>query len=177
MKSLGPRARYRALLAAALSALAAGCLLPPPVDEADPETNRQPTIAPAFPLPLEAVTLSCSSPTPFFANLNDPDVNDTLYWRLFIDYYRADADYLESTTVTPLPPDRGNARAVTFSISSTDAILQERPDEVHFVELFVADRRFDDAAGSLDNDTLARIPISPGLTASYDWTINPINCP
>ena len=156
--------------------------MPPPVDEADPATNRQPTIDPQQ-VDARPVTLSCNTPTQFFANLNDPDIDDTLYWRFFIDYYRASADDLRATDddVTAIPPRRGAARGVIFGVAATDATIQERPSDVHVVELLVADREFDrpfDEDTANDNSGLiGRVAITPGLTASYVWTINPVDCP
>jgi hypothetical protein len=153
-------------------------VLPPPIDEAAPSENRPPTIDPILPTrDTQPVQLKCDgTTTPFLASINDPDVNDTLYYRFFIDYFRLpDADRL-ATTVTRAPPQRESARTAEADISANNAILAERPTDVHVIELLVADRAFDDGNPNVAETEIARVPIEGGLTASYLWAVNPIVC-
>lgn len=162
----------------ALAVASQACLLPPPVDEASPESNRQPTIEPVSPtIDGEPFTLSCTNNTTFIANLNDPDPNDTLHYRVFLDYYRSAPEDLLAIEPTDVVRVRGQSRTIVFEVGVGDGPFAERPSETHVVELFVVDRRFDDETPVFDETTVAKNAISPGLSASYRWTINPIDCP
>ena len=69
-----------------------GCLLPPQVDEVAPAKNQPPRIDPNLlsPAPKDGpVFMSTSCPTyHFYATLSDPDIDDILHYRVFLDYNR-----------------------------------------------------------------------------------------
>ena len=156
------------------------CILPPPIDEESPDANRPPTIDPIFPALEngEAVRLDCNGrPEVFSAIINDENLRDSLYYRFFVDYFRlqpADLFAIEPVRVVPQP--NGQARIATQQISILDPTLQERPTDVHIIELLVSDRPFDDGNPDIPATEAARIPVSGGLTASYQWSVYPIEC-
>jgi hypothetical protein len=167
------------LVVAMLFSATAGpaCILPPPIDEEDPEANRPPSIDPLLPfIDGEPVTLVCSGvSTTFLADLNDPNPRDTLYYRFFIDYFRLDPDDILDVTPTAAPPVANNRpRTARAEISANNAILLERPADVHVIELFVADRAFDDSV--VVGPDVGHVVLEGGLTASYRWPVNPIEC-
>ncbi|MBC7792138.1 MAG: hypothetical protein H7Z43_00390 [Clostridia bacterium] len=164
----------------ALATAAYGCMLPPPVDEVDPAANRAPTITAIAPPEGEPVTLSCDQGRSFIATIGDPDVRDRLFFRFFVDYYRQDPNDLLGAEIgesDPVPTGQSRlAQTPSTGISGRDSIIQERPNDVHIVELLVVDREFDDANPDIAAAFTARVPVAGGLTATYQWAIEPVVC-
>jgi hypothetical protein len=155
------------------------CILPPPIDEESPAQNRPPTIDPVRPTrDGEPVKLDCSGQSLLFlATIADDNLRDTLYYRFFIDYFRLDpADILDITPVRAPPLPNGRSRSASTDISANNPILLERPTDVHVVELLVADREFDDSNPDIDPNAVGRSVVEGGLSASYTWAVNPIEC-
>tara|TARA_Y100001934_G_scaffold106779_1_gene131229 strand:+ start:181 stop:732 length:552 start_codon:yes stop_codon:yes gene_type:complete len=164
---------------------AAGCLLPPPVDEASELVNLAPRIVPESltPDPTEGpkvMSTACES-YPFFARITDPDRNDTLYWRVFLDYHRDDAPVLtEVQVLTPDPNSLVSVDLIQFNVSPNDELLVGggRLNEPHMVELLVSDRPFNEAPIEPEGRV---IQAEEGLTDSFIWTVEitdePRPCP
>lgn len=149
-----------------------GCLLPPAGEEIPPTDNLPPRVLleSLFPDPTDGpVAMSRQCPSyQFFARLSDPDPQDTLYWRVFVDYHR-DGQALQRL-VTPVgPADRGQT-PVIFFVDPLDPRLSPPAggSTVHMVELLVADRPFRDDLSI----PLARSVEEDGLLGSFIWTVD-----
>lgn len=142
--------------------------------------NRRPTIDPTLPSRNgEPVRLDCNGqPTNFTANIADENERDTLYYRFFIDYFRLEPEDILAILPGRQPPRSTGTRFAVLSPALTvnNAVLLERPTDVHVVELLVADREFDDGNPDIDPSSIGRVPMPGGLTASYSWTVYPIEC-
>lgn len=159
----------RAALVCALLPLVA-CLLPPPVDEAETVPNLPPRIEPdsLTPAPTEGVknmTTLCP-PYQFFAELTDPDPDDTLYWRVFLDYNLQQVPNLLATEIRSTMP----GVTINFDVDPNDPRFQTSGTftAVHTVELFIADRPFTNVA----RQPYARSVETDGLTDSFMWAID-----
>jgi len=161
------------LLALFLLLASSACLLPPPITELPTEDNLPPRIEPtslrwdptAGPRPM-----STRCPTyRFYALVSDPDENDTIYWRVFVDYHR-DPNPLDSSDVHVLDPQPGE-RPLTFSVDPTTddrfGVAEGRMNEPHTVELLVADRPF----FADERPPLARAVEGSGEIDSFIWTV------
>ena len=102
----------------------------------------------------------------FFAQVFDPDPQDTLYWRVFLDYYHQQPGAKLATEIRTAK----SGTVISFNVDPNDPAFFTTGtfSEVHVVELFVADRPF---------DTLPRAPYGrnvedPGLTDSFVWAID-----
>jgi hypothetical protein len=154
-------------------------VLPPTIDEESPAANRAPTIDPLFPTrDGKPVQLDCNGTVKLFlATIADDNLRDTLYYRFFIDYFRADpAEILASEPVRVPPRAQGGTRSASTDITANNPVLLERPNDVHVVELLVADREFDDANPDVDPSSVGRVVVEGGLTASYMWAVDPLGC-
>jgi hypothetical protein len=151
-----------------------GCLLPPPIDEGDPVDNHSPRIVPESLSPTppgEDMSILCP-PYSFRATVSETDREDTLYWRVFIDYERnLDADRVGGVHGELPPTNTGSTRLVFFEIDANNEHF--RPTEVrgkfdvpHTVELLVADRPFIDSI-----EPIGKFVEDPGETDSNNWTI------
>ncbi len=139
--------------------------------------NRRPTIDPTRPTrDGEPVRLDCNQRTSFFANVFDENLRDTLYYRFFVDYYRLEPEDILAVTPVELLPRTTGARVASFDLTVNNPILLERPSDVHVVELLVADREFDDSNPDVDPSSVGRVVVEGGLTASYTWSVYPIEC-
>jgi hypothetical protein len=163
----------RALALVALT----GCILPPPIEEGSDVENQPPRILvetlspPPQDLP-KRMSVQCAQYR-FFANVQDPDPNDTIYYRVFIDYLNnSDAERLD-TEVKDKPPDETNpgaARLLTFSVDPTDERFgpESTKFEVsHAVELLISDRPF----STFEQAPVGRVVEEDGLTDSYTWPV------
>lgn len=153
------------------------CILPPPIDEEGEDANRAPRIVPFLPtVDGEPVTLNCNGqPTTFLANLVDDNERDTLYYRFFIDYYRRSREDNLDTSIGLAPPTPTRPRRAQEDITVNNPTLLERPNDIHVIELYVVDREFIDSIDDPPSD-VGRVTIEGGLTASYTWTVYPIEC-
>ncbi|HET6347200.1 MAG TPA: hypothetical protein VFH51_19865, partial [Myxococcota bacterium] len=116
---------------------------------------------------------NCTS-YPFFAQLTDPDPDDTLYWRVFLDYHHQQVPDRLATEIRTSAPGAN----ITFDVDPTDRRFFPggKFSQVHTVELFVSDRPFVNVA----QRPYARIVEADGLTDSFVWAIdlnNQDECP
>ena len=127
----------------------AGCLLPPPLEEEVELSNQAPRIVVESLIPHPAsgpvlMNANCSSYS-FRASITDPDIGDTLHWRVFLDYHR-DTDRLDSTVskVEVDPNNRSSGQSIIFTVDPNDEkfFYDVSTDGVHTVELLVSDRAF-----------------------------------
>ena len=152
-----------------------GCLLPPPIGPAPDEYNLPPQIIPdsLTPAPTEGpklMSIHCSG-YPFFARISDPDQNDTLYWRVFLDYHRDENPILSEVQVLPPGPNRlVDAALIQFTISPNNELFigGGRMDEAHQVELLVSDRPFESQPIAPEGRVLVD---ESGLWDAFVWTV------
>ncbi len=174
--------RFRMPFFLSILLLLTACVMPPPVEELPELQNSPPRILPNSLTPqstsgFKRVSIRCPD-VEFYASLTDPDVGDTLYWRVFLDYF-ADP-YPLDTEVRPISPDpRGKqvSHPIFFTIDPSDERfdVHSRLGEPHLVELLVADRPFYDN----DREPLARTAgeenedgeIEEGEVDSFVWTL------
>lgn len=152
-----------------------GCILPPPIEEGTEVKNQPPRILvetlspPPQDLP-KRMSVQCPQYR-FFANVQDPDPSDTIYYRVFINYL-TDLSPLD-TVVVPLRPNETNpgaARLINFSIDPKHERFgpEDTKFEVpHAIELLVSDRPF----LTVDKDPVARAVEVDGITDSYTWPV------
>ncbi|MEK7704787.1 MAG: hypothetical protein AAB426_07485 [Myxococcota bacterium] len=151
---------------------ASACLLPPPITELPAEQNQPPRIEPTSLRwdPTDGprtMSTHCASYR-FYALVSDPDAEDTLYWRVFVDYHR-DRNPLE-TEEHVLDPQAGD-RSLSFSVDPQGdtrfGVAEGRLAQAHTVELFVADRPFYQD----ERPPLARAVEDGGEVDSFIWTV------
>lgn len=144
-----------------------GCLLPPPLEEVSLPRNSPPRILPQTLVPApssgpERVLQSCLEQAIFSASLTDPD-GDTLYWRVFVDYFTSQADRSPAITEELVLPDVPSP----ISLNLEEAMFSSEVTH-HTVELFVADRPFATGSVSLEGRILAE---DEGLFDSFVWPV------
>ncbi len=162
--------RRLVLLVVALS----GCVLPPSVDEVETPKNQPPRIDPTTltaPIVEGPKFLSTLCPSyRFYATLSDPDVGDTLYWRVFLDYHRDEGRlFTKVSSLAPDPAALGEGRSITFNVNPLDSRLDYGDLTFlvpHTAELFVADRPFVDGPAPE-----GRRVEEDGLVASFVWPL------
>jgi hypothetical protein len=174
-----PRAAFYLLTIRPMSRLLAmllflpACLLPPQVDEVSAPKNQPPRIEPnaLSPTPQSGpVFMSVDCPSySFYAAISDPDAEDTLYYRIFLDYSRDPRKLF--TDVKRIASDNGQAdtKAISFKINPNDERFADGDltyTEPHAVELFVADRPFFDGP-----EPEGRVVDADGLVATFVWPI------
>jgi hypothetical protein len=146
-----------------------GCLMPPATEEVSPPSNQPPRIVPDSLAPWPAngpvhMSTLCTA-YDFRAIISDPDPDDKIYWRVFVDYYR-DARPEEASTITSSSV-AGESLTAAFSISPNDTRLGGLQSEPHLIELLVSDRPF-------YNDGRwqpGRAVPAEALTDSVTWTV------
>lgn len=147
-----------------------GCVVPAPVDEELGIVNMPPRIINLNPSPQGGpVALDPCEEQTFYAVITDPDVGDTLHWRVFINYHRNN-DPLEVPITQNVVSSANASIAINFSINPDDELfeLQNGYQNIHSVELFVADRSFD----SVGFEPIGRhLNADEGLTDSFVWPV------
>jgi len=128
-----------------MSCFVQGCLILPEGDEIVPPHNTAPRIElnKVTPDPtLGPVNLSGCKTQRFTALVSDLDAKDTLYWRVFVDYYR-DPD--PSSSVIGRIDIKETKKFIQFVIDTKDTRFGgvSRFNEPHSVELLLADREFE----------------------------------
>ena len=113
------------------------------------------------------LTTGCP-PYLFLAQLVDPDVQDTLYWRVFINYNRQDPENLIATEVHQYV-QTDNPTPISFSIDAQDPSFNNPvgsgiPDQV---ELLVSDRPF----ATDTREPVGRSVLDNGLSDAFIWTV------
>ena len=151
-------------LSTAVSLGLPGCLIPPDIDERVPVENQAPRIVHDKIRPtnwLGAVPLSLQCPEiRFLARLADPDLNDEIFFKVFINYSTAQPEETLSGSLTPEEWLYGPLR---FSINPKDLRFNNALSEPHQVELLIADRAFDEIGAGRDAGL-------GGSTDSVIWT-------
>lgn len=142
------------------------CLIPPPLEPVPRPDNRPPRIVPDRLAPgptVEPQVLpdACPEVQEFQASLEDPD-GDTLYWRVFVDYF-AGGDREPQPQEVQVEPDL--AARIAFTVPRTSGYRSINP---HAIELYVADRPF--AVGPIDNQG-RQLDDPDGLTDTFVWTV------
>lgn len=164
-------AKYLGMVCSAMVFLEAGCLLPPPVEEAEKVQNQPPRIEPdsLAPHPTDGPTelwTECENAYQFFATVTDPDVGDVIYWRRFIDYHQQrPATLTQVGSIQKTTP----GGVIQFDIDAKDPLFDAgAPVETHIVELMISDRPFyEDTA----HRPYGRAVEEGGLTDSFAWPI------
>ncbi len=162
----------RALLAAAgalaLVAGPAGCLLPADSDYVPPPANVPPRLVDPSPSPTNGfIDQGPGCPAQDYgAKVVDSDYNETIYWRVFVDYQMRNAqivDYGEVTNQAPAVPIGPFHTDSNTAWVGGDAVP-------HVVELVVSDRPFEPT----DQAPLGHA--TEGETDSIFWTIRYTYC-
>jgi hypothetical protein len=157
----------------------AGCVLPPPVDEDPARQNMAPRLVPESfsPDPTTGWPRTMDDPDcpyTFRAATSDPDPTDTIYWRAFIDYnLQPDTtptrDLIAQDGRFP-PPESGIGdleQPISISVNSGNELFIKVPSPVvHFVDLVVSDRPFDNGV-----EPRGRVPQGEGKTANFVWPV------
>jgi len=156
------------MLAIPIAVLAAGCLMPPPVQEVSAPQNQPPRILKDSLSPFPAkgpyhLNTYCERYT-YNAPVTDPDPDDRLYWRVFLDYA---TDSRPGDAVGGDTAPKGDTVQLSFSVSPTDARFGGRLLDPHLIELFVSDRPF----YTDSRDPLGRAVPEDALTDSAIWTV------
>ncbi|MBI5509240.1 MAG: hypothetical protein HY903_10855 [Deltaproteobacteria bacterium] len=150
------------------------CLLPPAVDEVATPVNQPPRIDPVTLSPSPAMgpifmSIDCNAYR-FYATITDPDPDDTIYWRVFLDYHRDRRRlFTEVKSLAPDPGQTNEGRSLLFTVYPNDERFKDGDltyTEPHTVELLVADRGFFDGP-----EPQARTVDPDGLIASFVWPV------
>ena len=151
----------------------AGCLVPPPIPDEPVYQNNAPRIDinRLDPHPIEGpvqMSTSCTAYT-FRAQVIDRDFNDTLYWRVYLDYHR---DWFQESIVQEVyaDPSTQGVQQLSFSVYPTDARFLQGANTLgpHTVELLLADRPFNEDNFPPGRDT---VPDGDGYIDSFIWPV------
>lgn len=155
---------HRMLPLVAIAAGLVGCVMPPDAEYIGTPEDNAPAITDARPPPyLNFVDQATDCNRLYSANITDPDVNDTVYYRWFVDWHRHQAQVSDVKTVTPAQRDPQTQLAfVSFPVAGNDERFDALTSEPHIVELLVADRPF-----APDPHT----PPTSGKVTSIIWTV------
>lgn len=176
------RTLSRRLLAVAVVLVCGGCLLPPPIEPATEFDNQPPRIVPSgiFPDPASMPVLlstQCTEPELFNLAVFDADEDDTIYWRVFVDFeanplqFEEFPDLIDRVPVEPSSVGGDGRRQLRFELDATDERFSAGPNRFevpHVVEVIASDGIFD------DDPFRAREPdpsISGTETTLWAWTI------
>ena len=139
---------------------------------------QPPTASPNYAPILESATPDFGSlvtiPTmlPFQVNATDPNLDDSLYFRWFVDYPPNTANTTHEIGDDGEVPHPVNGTAIKALIKVTVDCLEglaPTPNSLHQLELLVADRAF------LPSPSIDQV-LSPGFVVRANWTFQ-INCP
>jgi hypothetical protein len=151
--------------------LASGCLLPPGVNEREPEANRAPRIVLDLVDPRidEEATVTCSG-VRYEASIEDADEGDEIWFRVFYDYPSAsDAFRLYFAPRKAVVNSVGGLFTASFLVRANEAPFKSPLVGTHSVELFVADRPFADEQEPELGLVGRQIDDPDGRTASFIW--------
>jgi hypothetical protein len=140
----------RVMLASSLSAAVvapAACVLPPPleIESLDAGLSAAPVILAAKPLafPGPIVIQRGDQNTRLSLEIHDPDVNDSLFVRLYVDYgIPGQNNFKSSCSLAASPTSREPLRTVDCSVSTLCNDVPETDTALHFLEAMVSDRQF-----------------------------------
>lgn len=141
-----------------MGSLSLGCLLPPPIESESELGNTSPMVAPStiFPEPDNMPVLlstQCREPELFNLAVFDADGDDTIYWRVFIDFssnrlqFEQFEDRINQEPVLPSSVDISGQRTLRFFIDASDPRFLEQPNRFeipHIIEVIASDRPFND---------------------------------
>ena len=166
---------------AGVSLLLSGCLLPSPIEEGQPFENSYPVILPnqlspnPTVRPVKILYVDCPEYR-FRASVIDPDAEDEIFWRFFINYDQDNDPFAENVSSIPPVENDPSAQVIGFAVATDDTRFSfRRPtpeqlfQEPHTVELLVSDRPFSPPED--ERDPLGRAVQKDGLTAHFIWTI------
>ena len=138
-----------------------GCVMPPDAEYVQTPVDLAPRIESPGPAPyLGVVEQALACDRLYSANITDPDLNDTLYWRWFLDWHRHPAQTSEITVV--VRDAQTQTVTVSFKVPGNDERFDALTTEPHIVELLVADRPF---LPEPHQDP------TPGKVTSMTWTV------
>lgn len=156
--------------------LLAGCLVPPPIDEGILRPNQPPRVLleNLTPDPSDGpktLSVSCAENL-FVASVTDSDPADTIYSRIFVDYFKIERPWeIEVRETLPLDIHIEEPRVLSFFIDGNDerfGIDETRFQVPHTVELVVSDRPFYRDSRAPEG----RAPTEDGLVDAIVWVIN-----
>ncbi len=149
--------------------------MPPSVEEVPAPVNLAPRIVPELlaPVPhqgIKRLSTECES-YEFSAALADPDPDDTLYWRVLIDYFadqtQGGLDPEELTQdIGPDPSGAASSRPLVFRVDPDDTRFT-LASGVHVIELIAADRPF----GNPEREFGLRRTTDDGLIDVATWVV------
>jgi hypothetical protein len=166
------RASRPGLVALALLAAVgvAGCLVPPDV-MMDPQNHPPRISGPVLPTStLVRIDRDCKNEVFEILEIEDPDVDDTLYMRWIIDV-QGQMFLLQPDKII-VPPERTEFRSTVRDGDSFDLLVRDNAitpgiDNTHATLRFiVSDRPFDDEAGSSFSAT-----VEGALTDRKEWVL------
>lgn len=142
-----------------------GCVLPAEVENY-PDDNLPPRAEAFNPWPPGGIVRqskheSCP-PKTYHVALSDPDLDDTLTWRTFINYHKDRQQESTTRTVTNDPA----GVPISFTVSADDARFEGLEGVPHLIELLVADRPFTE-----DDRTPGHTTEPGGQMDSIVWTV------
>jgi hypothetical protein len=154
------------------SAIPWACILPPPISEIQEAPNSAPRLIPETLIPApttgpQAFHPTCLRDAIFEVAVEDLD-GDALYWRIFVDYFSAQAE--KSPTIHE--EDGALDATIQLSIALHESQFESSTNP-HTVEVFVADLPFKQGSVALAGRTLDDTSPSQG-SGHYDtfvWTV------
>ncbi len=126
----------------------ASCVIPPPLEigERDAGTNFTPRILSAGPAPDFSfpgpITLDRGDERRLTVSLEDPDLDDTLFVRLYVDYEFEGGAPTPSLGTCSAPPSGELGRIADCSTATLCTTIDNGDTERHLLEIVVADREF-----------------------------------
>ena len=138
-----------ATLAATLAIVMSGCVVPMPIESIGEQVNLPPYYVSDFtsPRPDQVIDFDPNEETSIELNtgpIGDPNPNDRIYWRWFLDYRPITSDFpVEFSEANGATPDQlidGIRKDFRPCATGTTRLLSD--DNVHRVEVIVADRLF-----------------------------------
>ena len=131
-----------------------GCLVPMPIEERLPEENLPPFYLSDFTSPPAGQVVEFDPEIDSVIEFNtgpidDPNTDDRLFWRWFVDYRRVafniPIEFSEANGATPSQLSSGLNKVINPCTAPTFNLLSD--EDVHRVELIVADRPFIASSG------------------------------
>ena len=148
MNFSGPRTFAFTLLSAVTLCLS-GCIVPMPIESVGEQVNLPPYYLADYMSPLNSQVIEFDPDQDPSILLNtgpigDPNPNDRIYWRWFLDYRPATSnfpiEFSEANGATPEQLVDGIFKELRPCAAGTSQLLSDDP--VHRVEVVVADRNF-----------------------------------
>jgi hypothetical protein len=166
------RAQVLALGLSVIALLSSACIT---TDIRSGEDNRPPRIPSnqADPKPGLVVVSDAASQLPMQLKVlafEEPNAQDTLYVRWFVDYHRQKSPQLLLTRAPEPARQDGTRTGSTFTL--TLEMLGPSPaTEPHIVEVVVCDRQFDDSDSAPEGEKNRRCAGGDAFSALLSWTV------